>query len=297
VVAIQVSLKASASTLWRCADLGGPWWAQHSVRMDRSASAPSISTRSPDGTVIVAGFSFRPSCWLSKSSITRSASRCSRELPGGSSWPAWMPAASVSRAVWVTPAPEARGALSGCRSWFPSHSLTIFRSGPGRRRTVPALSSSRQIWLTLCRGEMPARSASWSSSRGLGLIRIASMMRSRRLPVSMLPAADLGFAICRHRRGSANRAHHAPKGPYGVWYAKQDLRCDRWTRTMLLCLSMARMMFSFSICGSSGNGVLGAAAVCGQDREGPLRVEGRLLLGQCDTRSHAVSGCVDWRTS
>jgi hypothetical protein len=26
VVEIQVSLKASASTLWRCADLGGPWW-------------------------------------------------------------------------------------------------------------------------------------------------------------------------------------------------------------------------------------------------------------------------------
>lgn len=51
VVEIQVSLKASASTLWRCADLGGPWWAQHSARMDRSASAPSTSTRSPDGTV------------------------------------------------------------------------------------------------------------------------------------------------------------------------------------------------------------------------------------------------------
>src|ERR1019366_505892 len=47
---------------------------------------------------------------------------------------------------------------------------------------------------------------------------------------------------------------------------------------MLLCLSMARMMFSFSICGSSGNGVLGAAAVCGQDREGPLRVEGEVGL-------------------
>jgi len=85
VVEIQVSLNASASTLWRCADLGGPWWAEHSARMDRSASAPSTSTRSPDGTVSVAGFSYRPTCWLSKSSMTRSASRCSRELPGGSS--------------------------------------------------------------------------------------------------------------------------------------------------------------------------------------------------------------------
>src|SRR5260221_9285891 len=55
--------------------------------------------------------------------------------------------------------------------------------------------------------------------------------------------------------------------------------------TMLLCLSMARMMFSPSISEGSGNGGL-AAAGCGQDREGPLRVEGRLLLG------HAGSGQV-----
>jgi len=35
----------------------------------------------------------------------------------------------------------------------------------------------------------------------------------------------------------------------------------------------------------------------GQDRDGPLATEGKLLGGQCDTRSHVVSGCVDWRTS
>ena len=36
-------------------------------------------------------------------------------------------------------------------------------------------------------------------------------------------------------------------------------------RPMLLCLSMARMMFSYSICGSSGNGVLGC---CVRTRQG-----------------------------
>ena len=28
-----------------------------------------------------------------------------------------------------------------------------------------------------------------------------------------------------------------------------------------------------------------------------LQYEEALLLGKCDTRSHAVSGCVDWRAS
>src|ERR1039457_2329423 len=56
------------------------------------------------------------------------------------------------------------------------------------------------------------------------------------------------------------------------------------TRSMLLCLSMARMMFWFFIFRGSGNVALAGAAGCGHDREGPLRVEGRLLLG------HAGSG-------
>ena len=155
VVETQLSLKASASTLWRCADLGGPWWAQHSTRTDRSASAPSTSARSPDGTASLAGFSSRPSCWPSKSNMTRSASRCSRELPGGSSWSGWTaePSEGCETSAAVRP-------LSGFGSLFPSHSFTIFPSGPDRRRTLPACSNSRQIWLTLCRGEMPAWSVS-----------------------------------------------------------------------------------------------------------------------------------------
>lgn len=48
---IQVSLSASASTLFRCAGFGGPWCAQHSNKTDRSSSAASISTLAPDGTV------------------------------------------------------------------------------------------------------------------------------------------------------------------------------------------------------------------------------------------------------
>ena len=35
----------------------------------------------------------------------------------------------------------------------------------------------------------------------------------------------------------------------------------------------------------------------GRDFADPLGHGGRLLLGQCDTRSHAVSGYVDWRTN
>src|ERR1039457_6836359 len=75
-------------------------------------------------------------------------------------------------------------------------------------------------------------------------------------------------------------------------YSPQTIRDVRHI-TMLLCLSMARMMFSFSICGSSGNGVLGAAAVCGQDREGPLRVERRLLLGHAGSGSWFGPGAAD----
>lgn len=75
--------------------------------------------------------------------------------------------------------------LPGSWSWSPSHSLTTLPSGPGRRRTNPARSSERQIWFTACRGEMPVRAATWSSSRGRELIRIAAAMRSRWLPVDM----------------------------------------------------------------------------------------------------------------
>ena len=48
-------------------------------------------------------------------------------------------------------------------------------------------------------------------------------------------------------------------------------------RTMLLCLSIARMMFSYSICGSSGNGVLGC---CVRTRQGGATpgVEGEVGL-------------------
>lgn len=176
--------------------------------------SPSTSTRSPEGTASLAGFSTQPSCWLSRSSITRSASRCSRELPGGSSRPAWMAPASINTAVRETPASEAAGPLSGCRPRSSSHSLMIFLSGPGRRRTSPARASSRQIWLTLCRGEMPVWSASWSSSRGRELIRIASMMRSRWLPgcmtASMLPRGR-GCAIRRNRPGSPRLKDHSRK--------------------------------------------------------------------------------------
>ena len=61
-------------------------------------------------------------------------------------------------------------------------------------------SSSRQTWLTLCLGEMPVRSASWSSSAGRELIRIALMMRSRWLPgcmiASMLPGGVPAYRSC-----------------------------------------------------------------------------------------------------
>src|SRR5258708_4449876 len=59
--------------------------------------------------------------------------------------------------------------------------------------------------------------------------------------------------------------------------------------SMLLCLSMAWMMFSPSISEGAGNGGL-AAAGCGQDREGPLRVEGRLLLGHAGSGSSWTGG-------
>src|SRR5258708_31544517 len=59
--------------------------------------------------------------------------------------------------------------------------------------------------------------------------------------------------------------------------------------SMLLCLSMARMMFSPSISEGSGNGGL-AAAGCGQDREGPLRVEGKLLEGHAGQRVKVWAG-------
>ena len=125
-----------------------------------------------------------------------------------------MAPASINTAVRETPASEAAGPLSGCRPRSSSHSLMIFLSGPGRRRTSPARASSRQIWLTLCRGEMPVWSASWSSSRGREPIRIASMMRSRWLPgcmtASMLPRGR-GCAIRRNRPGSPRLKDHSRK--------------------------------------------------------------------------------------
>src|ERR1039457_6394751 len=51
------------------------------------------------------------------------------------------------------------------------------------------------------------------------------------------------------------------------------------TRSMLLCLSMARMMFWFFFFRGSGNVALAGAAGCGHDREGPLRGEGRPFFG------------------
>jgi hypothetical protein len=74
---------------------------------------------------------------------------------------------------------------------------------------------------------------------------------------------------------------------------------DRITRiTMLLCF-VKRLgdIYFASFRGFFQEGGFRAWGCCGQDREGPLAVEGKLLLGQCDTRSRAVSGCVDWRTS
>jgi hypothetical protein len=48
----------------------------------------------------------------------------------------------------------------------------------------------------------------------------------------------------------------------------------------------------------SGNFSRFALFAEGRTRQGGAALnEGRLLSGQCDTRSHVVSGCVDWRTS
>jgi hypothetical protein len=132
----------------------------------------------PDGTVIVAGFSSQPSRAPRRSSITRSAARCSPESPAGA---VRAPGAAPASAGAPVPgaAPAGAGVLPRCCSWFPSHSLTTLPSGPGRRRTIPARSSARQTWFTVCRGEMPVRAAIWSSSRGRELTRIAAMTRSR----------------------------------------------------------------------------------------------------------------------
>jgi hypothetical protein len=54
---------------------------------------------------------------------------------------------SGERVQWTAPTRAGRswpsagtGVLPDSRSWSPSHSLTILRSGPGRRRTIPAPS-------------------------------------------------------------------------------------------------------------------------------------------------------------
>jgi hypothetical protein len=41
----------------------------------------------------------------------------------------------------------------------------------------------------------------------------------------------------------------------------------------------------------------GAAVVTDKTGTGRSGWEGKLLVGQCDTRSHVVSGYADWRTS
>ena len=100
-----------------------------------------------------------------RSSITRSAPRCSAESPAGTA-PSATAAGLADAPIPGTAAFAGSGMLPDSRSRSPSHSLTILPSGPCRRRTVPARSSARQIWFTVCRGEMPARAATWSSSRG-----------------------------------------------------------------------------------------------------------------------------------
>ena len=106
---------------------------------------------------MVAGFSSQPSCAPSRSSITRSAPRCSAESPAGTAPAFWTVPALARAPVTGKASLTCPGLLPGSRSWSPSHSLTSLPSGPGRRRTIPARSSARQIWFTVCRGEMPAR--------------------------------------------------------------------------------------------------------------------------------------------
>jgi hypothetical protein len=137
----------------------------------------------------VAGFSSRPSCAPRRSSITRSAPRCSAESLAGAA-PFAMAAGSAGAPSWCTGALAAAGVPPGSRSCAPSHSLMILPSGPGRRRTIPACSSARQTWFTVCRGEIPVRAipvraAIWSSFRGWELIRITAATRSRWLSVDM----------------------------------------------------------------------------------------------------------------
>jgi hypothetical protein len=60
-------------------------------------------------------------------------------------------------------------------------SLTIFMSGPVKRRIKPSRSSALQVWFTDWRGAIPVRADSWSSSSGFELIPNASKIRSRLL--------------------------------------------------------------------------------------------------------------------
>ena len=127
---------------------------------DRPARVGTIDLDAlPDGTVMVAGFSSEPSCAPSRSSITRSAPRCSAESPAGTAPAFWTVPALARAPVTGKASLTCPGLLPGSRSWSwsPSHSLTILPSGPGRRRTIPARSSARQIWFTVCRGDMAAR--------------------------------------------------------------------------------------------------------------------------------------------
>ena len=158
--------------------LGGPWWAQHSARTVRLASAPSTWTRSPDGTVMVAGFSSRPSCAPRRSSITRSAPRCSVESPAGAA-PAPRRALSACCAFPGNGRLDGAGVLPDSLALLPEPFVDDLAVRSGRRRTSPSRSSARQIWFADCRGEMPVRAATWSSSRGRWLSRIVAVTRSR----------------------------------------------------------------------------------------------------------------------
>jgi hypothetical protein len=101
-----------------------PWCAQHSARTVRLLSAPSTWTRSPDGTAMVAGSSSRPSCEPRRSSITRSAPRCSAESPAGTA--SYAAAAGLADApILETAALASPGMLPG--SWH-SRSRSMARA-------------------------------------------------------------------------------------------------------------------------------------------------------------------------
>jgi hypothetical protein len=143
--------------------------------------------------------------------------------------------------------------------------LLCWRENPGQPGTSAPAADSRRFQPDggSCRNAAHWRNPPAPDHTNAFEHQRAQQARPSFTPAQTGPAATHAMPSAHHSAGGSS--HLETRSTTTHSNKKCLLSISKPRRTMLLCLSMARMMFSYSICGSSGNGVLGC---CVRTRQG-----------------------------